>query len=389
MLNHYDFVIAGASRAGLAAAQVLRDRLPESTILILNGEDRQPYKRTSLSKHLAEGFGREEFALFPAGWYEEHRLDLLNSRLTALRPDGKEAVLSTGGTVGWDRLLLAVGASPAVLDIPGAEWTRQLRTARDAELIREELGRSARVIVIGQGVEGVELAEQCRLAGTDVVVTGMDSRLMQRWLDPELSGRLLRLLAGSGVECRFDSPALRIEREGDGLCLHTPAEVLEGDLILSSTGIRPNTGAVQSLGITGPGGIRTDRFLETAIPGVFAAGDVVDLPDGYCRGLWHSAEYQGETAALNMAGIPSPLDKRFFRLKCEVFGDFFFSMGLAGVQESDHMDLPDMKGDGYLKLFSREGRTVAALMAGFKDSAKMLAEQVARGMPPEDVIGLF
>jgi NAD(P)H-nitrite reductase large subunit len=391
MRERYDFVIVGAGKAGVTAALTLRDRLPSSSILLINGEDRLPYKRTSLTKHLNGSFGRDDFALLSQGDYRERNLDRIDGD-TVLRVNPEERTLTcrSGLTVGWGLLLLATGAVPNRLDIPGAEFIRHLRTIHEAEEIQNLLKSRPRTIVIGQGVEGVELAEQCRLAGCEVVLLGREERLMSRWLDPFLSRMMDRLLESRGVECRFGLLPRSVGRAAGSFVLDCGDEKIEADLVLSSLGIRGNPHLAEELGIYGDTGIVIDRHCRSSVPHIFAAGDAVQSEPGWPRGLWHWAEYQGENGALNMAAAAGDEDastgpelyNRATRLKCEPFGDFFFSLSLDGTLDSDDSFVFIEDERRYLRIFERDGKSVAALMRGFgRAGGKALEQAVRSGMP--------
>ena len=396
MEKKFNHVIIGASRAGLTAAMTIREKNPSDRILIINKEDRLPYKRTELTKKLAGGFKKDDFALLSPGWYEENSITLLN-QTTAERidPSLRSLLLSTGETVFWEQLLIATGAVPSHPAVPGIEHVLHLRNAAQAEKIREGILGSRKVLILGQGVEGIELAEQCRLMNRDAVVTGMDDRLMKKWLDPALSARLLNLVKKNGVDCVFDAPVIRVEYNPHAdypYTLISGGSVLKGDLILASLGIKPDTGLTASLGINGPSGIAVNTHMETILPGIYAAGDVVEPSSLDSYGLWHAAEYQGRTAGLNMAGIPSGMEDHPARMKCEVFGDFFFSMCLKRVcaddRETGWDDHSFMDSRGrYLKLFIRDGKTIAALMAGMKKpGAKALEKGVRQKLSPPQIL---
>ena len=387
----YDYAVIGACKAGLTAVETLREKDSEATILLINGEDRLPYKRTQLTKKLASGFSRDEFSLKEEGWYSEQSIELWNNtRVLEIDKVKHELICSDGRNAVWGKLLIATGAVPFQVDIPGKEFIKHLRSAADTENLRAELLRCRRVAVIGQGVEGVEIAEQCRKMGLEVYLTGRDSRLMQRWLDVRLSGKLLSLLNSEGVHCSFSRDVSKITKEGDFYRVHSPGEVLEVDIVLSSTGIRGNPVLAEALGIYGEKGIACDTSLQSSIKDIYAAGDAVEVPSGWPRGLWHWAEYQGRTAAMNMSGESESVENTPTRLKCEPFGKFYFSMALPDVNEDDKSTVFFDDKRGYLKIFEREGRSVAALMEGLgKADSKILEKGILQGMPAESLASSF
>jgi len=382
--DYYDFIIVGACRAGLTAAQTIREQKPEASILIVNGEDRPPYKRTDLSKYLSSGFTREEFTLYDVTWYKDNRIDLLDDTVLSVEPGTKTLKTLNGIRPGWGSLLLSTGAVPSVPSLKGSPLLTHLRTAEDAETIRAKLSGKKQVLILGQGVEGIELAEQCSLMGLHVTLTGRDDRLMKRWLDTEQSRRLRVLMESRGVDLHFDQHIEEVRKDGDRYSLISREQTLAGDLILSSTGIKGNPVLAEDLGIYGDRGILTDLYCRTGLPGIFAAGDVVQLPAGWPGGLWHWSEHHGKTAALNMCGIPAELTNSPSRLKSEPFGSFYYSMSFQTVLESDRSIVFRNDDRLYLRLFSRDNQSIAALMTGLgKAESKILDGGIKSGMPPE------
>jgi 3-phenylpropionate/trans-cinnamate dioxygenase ferredoxin reductase component len=383
----YDYAVIGACKAGLSAVETLRERVPAASILLINGEDRLPYKRTHLTKKLASGFSHDEFALKEESWYSEQAIELWNnSRVVEIDSEKNELICSDGRTASWKKLLIASGAVPFQANISGKELIKHLRSAADTEIIRNTLLNSRRVAVLGQGVEGVEIAEQCRKMGLEVYLTGRDSRLMQRWLDERLSGKLLDLLSSEGIHCSFNRDVSKITKKGELYRVHSSTEILEADIVLASTGIRGNPALTEALGIYGEKGIACDLQLKTRIPDIYAAGDAVEVPPGWPRGLWHWAEYQGRTAAINMSGGSQSIENTPTRLKCEPFGNFYFSMALQDVVEGDHSTVFFDDERGYLKIFEREGRTVAALMEGLSKTESKILEKGIHQRQPADLL---
>ncbi len=377
----------------MTAAETLRGHDGEASIVMINGEDRLPYKRTGLTKKLAAGFDCDEFALHPFEWYGENGIDLITSPAVVLNGKNRTVTVESGEVFKAGKILIATGAVPRKIGIPGEEEICHLRRADETEKIRAALKKGDRVLVIGQGVEGVEMAEQLSLSGLSVLSLSSSSRLMSRWLDPFLSRRLADLLAAHGIELLFDRTLLSLTPgEKKILAVRSPEgpEEHAADLVLASIGVQADTALLatpEGKSLLGRGGIRCNSFLQTDWDGVFAAGDVVDVPGGWATGLWHSAEHQGRIAALNMAGVPTEWTNLPVRLKCEVFGDFYFSMAYDLVQsEKDGEEKTLICDDArYLRVFFREGRLRGALMQGMKAFAKPLAKLVVDGGTEEEL----
>lgn len=397
-MTDYDYIIVGASQAGLTGARTLREIHRDSSILIINGEDRLPYKRTHLTKNLARGFEKDEFALFDETWYKKNHIDRVDSTAVKLDTLNRSIQTQKGVAFSWGKLLLATGAVPKRQEIPGSSEFLHLRQAHETEEMRNKLLKAHHVVIVGQGVEGIEMAEQCRLLGLSVTSTSTSERLMSRWLDEELSIRLERLLISQGIVLRHKERPTELKREKKGFTLSVDGvggiERLFCDYALTSVGIVGETSLLKPLMIDdllGERGIRCDIHMQTVIKDVYAAGDVVQLPSGWANGLWHSAEMMGKTAATNMAGIVLAHTNWPIRLKCEVFGDFFFSMAYDRIlKEADLLanEIFINTESQYLRVFFKEGKAIGALMQGMKTQAKDLVKLVEKGAKKEDFLTL-
>jgi len=382
MEENYHYIIIGASQAGLSAAQVLRKKDNHASILILSEEPFLPYKRTRLSKCLNETWKPDSYALFPRSWYYENKLDLMmGSKVVSIDSDKKTLTLRKGKELKYNKLLIATGARPYRLEIPGGEYIYYLRNKKDGEMIQEEMSRNSSALIIGTGVEGMELADQFYNAGKRVSLVSSSSRIMENWLDSYLSDQLLNLTKQKEISCHFSSPVLSLEPVEKGFNVHSCRSHHFAEIVLASTGIRANTELVKNLKICDDRGIVINEHMETGVKDIFAAGDVLSLSENFPHGLWHAAEQQGQIAAENMSGNPLTLDETSYRLKTEILGEFFFSQAYCRWKNLKESPVLLKEDNRYLRVFVQSGKVMAALMANMEKIARPLQKLVQQQVP--------
>jgi len=351
-----DVLVVGAGIAGFSAAQELHKLDAAVTVLLVDAEARLPYKRTKLSKNLAEGFGRDEFALEESRWYAQRGLRLeTGCSVVSIDTANRTAELSTGRVVSWNKLLLATGARPVMPSLTGvAEWS-VLRSQDDASQLRERWKREREVVILGNGVLGVEIAEQARLAGKSVRLWGNDVLPLRRELTPAASRLLSGVLDANGV--------VREAPQNGAL-----------PWAVAAIGSAPDLALAQAAGLAVDRGVLVDETFRTSATGVWAAGDGAQLPSGLISHLWHESEAQGRAAARSMAGRPE-FSPRPWRLKCEVFGTYWFSMNKPD-RDSDY---ESERNGVYRAFWYNSGRLTSVVMANDKDNAKVYERAVVEG----------
>jgi 3-phenylpropionate/trans-cinnamate dioxygenase ferredoxin reductase subunit len=318
MPSDQTFVIAGASLAGAKAAETLRAEGFDGRVVMIGAEPERPYERPPLSKDYLRGESpREQIHVHEEGFYDEHEIELrLGRTVVSLDTQASRVDLDDGERLGYDRLLLATGAEPRRLSIPGSELpgVLYLRTVADSDALRERLDRGGSLVVVGAGWIGAEVAASARQRGLEVTVVEPMSVPLERVLGPEL-GAVYRdihadhgveMLLGTGVEAFEGAAAVERVRTGDG-------RALECDFVVVGVGVQPRTELAAAAGLAVGDGVLVDEHRRSDAPGVFAAGDVA--------GAWHpfygerirvehwaNALNQGPVAARNMLGRPEPYD---------------------------------------------------------------------------------
>jgi apoptosis-inducing factor 3 len=301
-------VIVGGGAAGHAAAETLRQSGYIGKLTVLSADAAPPVDRPNLSKDYLAGTAPEEWIpLRPPEFYEAQQIKLvLNARATRIDVPSKLVILEDGTSFEYDALLLATGAEPVRLDVPGAELphVHYLRTLADSRAIIAKLGSAKRAVVLGSGFIGLEVAASLRKRGLEVHVVSPDARPLEKVLGPALGERLRRVHEQHGVIFHLEQRASAISSSAVTLA---DGSSIEAELVIAGIGVRPALQLAETAGLTLDRGIVVGRYLETNVPGIFAAGDVARFPDLHTGEQirvehWIVAQRQGQIAARNMLG---------------------------------------------------------------------------------------
>ncbi len=312
MTANETFVIVGAGLAGAKAAESLRAWQFTGRVVLIGGEPLRPYERPPLSKGYLRGRGSfDDTAVHHPGYYAEHGIELLTgTTVTALDVRRRQVTVEPGGVVTYDRLLLATGAQPRPLDIPGGDLdgVLTLRTVADADAIRTAARPGTHALVVGAGWIGGEVAASLRRNGLSVTLVDHAMVPYARTLGPEI-GRVYRDLHvenGVVLQSGMSVAAFTGDRTVTGARL-TDGTIVPCDLAVVGIGVRPCTALAEAAGLATDNGIDVDQFLQTSDPNVFAAGDVANaFHPTFDRPVrlehWWAALNQGPVAAANMLG---------------------------------------------------------------------------------------
>jgi 3-phenylpropionate/trans-cinnamate dioxygenase ferredoxin reductase subunit len=312
MTDKQTFLIVGASLAGAKAAETLREEGFDGRVVLVGAEGERPYERPPLSKDYVRGEAeRERLYVHGESFYRDHDIELRLGR-TAVDMDAslREVALDDGERLRYDRLLLATGAEPRRLAIPGGDLdgVYYLRSVEDADGLRERLDRGGTAVVIGAGWIGAEVAASARQRGLEVTVVGPEAVPLERVLGREVGGVYRDIHSDHGVRMLLGT---RVEAfEGDGVVERvrtTDGRHLECDFVVVGIGVQPRTQLAVRAGLSIGDGILVDARLQTSDPGVFAAGDVAGAKHPFYGERirvehWANALRQGPAAARNMLG---------------------------------------------------------------------------------------
>jgi nitrite reductase (NADH) large subunit len=299
------YVIIGNGVAGTTAAANIRKFDAEGKIIIVGDEPYPFYSRIRLPQFLSNDVDEKGLLIRKESWYEDNKIDLiLNTRVTDIDAPDKKIITSGNLSIKYDRLLIATGSISSVPPIPGAEKNGvfTLRTLNDAIAIKEFAAKVNHVVLIGGGVLGLEAGNALRKTGKSVSVVEFFPRLLPRQMDPAGAEILKMQLEKAGFRFYLGASSKEIVgRDAVEALILNDGTRIDCDMILISAGIRCNTVLPEKLSLDlGKGVIVNDR-METAIPDIYAAGDVVQH-NGIFYGIWTAAEKQGEVAGINIAG---------------------------------------------------------------------------------------
>ena len=308
-------VIVGGGVAGLAAAEMLRRSGYAGPLAMLSADDSPPCDRPNLSKDFLAGNAEPDWIpLRPPEFYEANKIELmLSTRVTAIDPARRTLTLESGRELAWGALLLATGADPIRMDIPGADPARVhvLRSFSDSRAIVARLAGAKRALVIGSSFIGLEVAASLRARGLEVHVVGRDAVPMANVLGEALGRRIQALHEAHEVRFHLGTTVARVD--GAAVLLADGARVDGCDFIVAGVGVRPSLALAEQAGLAVDRGVVVDATLRTSVEGIWAAGDIARWPDprtGEAIRVEHFAlaQAQGQCAALNMLGARRPFD---------------------------------------------------------------------------------
>lgn len=382
----YDTIVIGAGIAGLSASKAFAEARSGSSILLINGEDRLPYKRTKISKNIAKGYETDEFCLTHPLDLANQSIQLVNRQVLNIDRAAKTVELSDGMVVGWKTLILAVGA------IPKQIFTAKpalVRTAEDGEALCRSMRPASTVAVIGGGVLGVEVADQLVRAGRKVTLICRGDMMMPHELNRALSDRVEAAMTEAGIIYCYNVHVDDVIFTESGYQVRSNGEETLYDLVVECTGSDPDIRLAQRCGLETEIGVRVGPTLQSSDPAIFVAGDCTQLHDGAVAHLWHQAEDQGRCAGQNAAafldGNPLAVNpNRPRRLKCEVFGLFLFSINAHLRKTADSLQCYQ-GGDICQEFGFSGGRLISAIMMGDKARGKLYEKAVWEGLSPEEV----
>jgi apoptosis-inducing factor 3 len=368
-------VIIGGGAAGNAAAEMLRREGFVGRITLLSADDCSPVDRPNLSKDYLAGQAQDSWIpLRSADFYKAHGIDLiLNARVAAIDPAAKTLRREDGGTHAYDKLLLATGAEPVHLNIPGAERVHYLRTFDDSRAIIAAADKAKRVVIIGASFIGLEAAAALRERGLEVHVVGPEARPLEKILGPEIGEVIRALHAAHGVTFHLGTSAIALDAAGVTLA---NGATLPADLVVAGIGVRPALALAQAAGLEIDRGVSVDAYLETSVPGIFAAGDLARWPDPLSGQTlrvehWVVAEQQGQVAALNILGRRQRYDRVPF------FWSQHYDVFIRYVGHAEHWDHTTIDGSPAAKnclvSYFSNGRKLAVAAIG-RDRDALLAE---------------
>lgn len=377
------FVVIGAGLAGAKAVETLRSEGFGGRVVLVGAEDELPYERPPLSKGVLLGNDEESSAyVHDREWYDSNRVELkLGTRATGLDVAARQVELEGGATLTYDKLLLATGATPRVIDVPGADLdgVKYLRTFPESRELKRLFAQKPSVIVVGAGWIGLETAAAARHYDCAVAVVEPSSAPLSSALGPEMGKVFADLHREHGVDLRLGSSVIEIvgaDGKVRGVRTDDGTEIA-GDLIVVGIGVRPETSLAEAAGLRVDNGIVTDTALRTSDPHVYAVGDVARwehplLGEHIRVEHWANAHDGGPVAARSMLGRDVSYDAVPF-----FFSDQYdLGMEFAGFVSPGSYDDVVVRGDLEAREFCAFWLSDGRLMAGMNVNVWDVQDQI-------------
>ncbi|NUU17862.1 FAD-dependent oxidoreductase [Cellulomonas humilata] len=367
-------VVVGAGLAGAKTVEGLRERGYDGRVVLLGAETERPYERPPLSKGYLQGSDEREGAfVHPPDWYATHDVDLrLGTPVASIDLGGRDVVDGSGTRTGWDHLVLATGSEPRRLDVPGSglEGVVHLRTLDDSDRLRALLGAAPRVVVVGGGWIGLEVAAAARAAGCAVSVLVRDPLPLARVLGPELATMFAELHRANGVDLRTRTDVSEIVADGAGTHVGAVAladgTVIDADLVVVGIGAAPRVDLARSAGLRVESGVVVDAHLRASDPHVLAVGDIARAHHPFLGTHvrvehWANALHQPSTAAATIVGADEPYDRLpyFFTDQFDLGMEYVGYVGAHGYDEV--VVRGDLANRELVAFWRRAGRVVAGM----------------------------
>lgn len=358
--------IIGAGAAGSAAAEQLRREGYTGPILLIDPDEAAPYDRPNLSKDYLAGNAADEWIpLRPSGFYAEHGIERIIAAVASIDARTRTLRLDDGRSVAYEALLLATGAVPIRLRVPGAEQAHvhTLRSLADCRSIIAAAQRARHVVIVGASFIGMEAAASLRTRGLEVTVVAPDQVPFERALGADLGARIWRVHEERGVSFALGQTVAAI---GEHDVVLDDETRLPADLVVVGIGVRPDTSLAEAAGLNVDDGILVDEHLETTLRGIFAAGDNVrfpaPVPDGRARiEHWALAQRMGQAAARSIVGVREP----FTAVPFFWTSHFDVTVSYSGYAGAGSTAVVDQGEDGGMTVrYSRGGRVYAKATIG-------------------------
>jgi NADPH-dependent 2,4-dienoyl-CoA reductase/sulfur reductase-like enzyme/nitrite reductase/ring-hydroxylating ferredoxin subunit len=358
-------VIVGGGAAGLAAADMRRREGYAGDLTLLSADDSAPYDRPNLSKDFLAGTAQDDWIpLRSPDYYSERKIDLvLKARVSSLDLEGKRVQVADGASYPFESLLIATGADPVRLQIPGAadDQIHYLRTFSDSKAIIAKAASAKRVVIVGASFIGLEVAGSLRARELEVHVVAPDKQPLERVMGPEVGRFIRKLHEAHGVVFHLERTVTRVDGRK---AILSDGSALEADFLVLGVGVRPSLALAEQAGLTLDHGVSVNEYLQTSAANVYAAGDIARWPDPHSGERirvehWVVAERQGQVAARNMLGQRVRFDQAPF------FWSQHYDLALNYVGHAEKWDTAEI--DGNLEAhdctvtYMRDGRTLAVV----------------------------
>jgi NAD(P)H-nitrite reductase large subunit len=398
--NKTDYLIIGGGIAGVAAAEAIRDADSVKDILIINGEKSPPYCRPLIIELLTGERPFDEIVLRPPEWYTEKNISLINGeRANSIDPDNRTVTLESGKLIEFERLLIASGSIPAIPPIPGLDDVPSFSLYRreDVENLKSHCKEGTKALVIGIGLIGLQAITAFKQLGADVVAVEMINKVLPLILDKEAAKYAQARLEENGIEVHIGTAIKEVKpisgKQHQYLAITNTGEEIGFDYLVLATGMKPETSFLNGSGVDIGRGIKVSQTMETNIPGIHAAGDVVEYPNwiegnSEIHAHWVNAYRQGRVSGLSMAGIEAEPYEPVYLNSLSVFGLPIITMGASRLDETDGTEvyiteIPERS--AYTRFLVKDKRLIAATFVNDIDRAGVLQYLIREKIDVGDV----
>ncbi|HRP76576.1 MAG TPA: FAD-dependent oxidoreductase [Rhodocyclaceae bacterium] len=390
-MEQTQYLVVGSSHAALEAITAIRMHDPDGTLMLLTRDAHLPYSPTVLPYVVSGRSAPDNVFLRDTAFFEHNRVNVrLGVALRKLDTERNVAELADGVEIGYAKVVLATGASPAIPPIPGIDAVpyHVLRTLDDATRLRDAMQRSRQAVVLGAGLVGMHAAENLVKAGANVTIVEMSAQLTSGYFDETAASLIEQAFTENGAKIRTSSRVVRLERAGDDEIVLTLEDgtTLHADLLLVATGVRPELGYLEGSGVACDKGILVDDTMRTNIDNVWAAGDCAQARGFFddapiMNAILPDATVQGRIAGMAMAGDPGlkpyaggvPLNTYHF------FGRHAISVGSSKVPEGgEERTRFDADSGRHLKLIMKDGRLLGIYGVNEFFDAGVMAQLITR-----------
>lgn len=377
------YVIVGGSAAGINAVEAIRSVDKEGKITLISDEEFPLYSRCLITYFIAGKLTEDKLKYRSSDFYEKEKVNaLLGVRAKRLSPEKRKLILNNGKELTYDRLLIATGASPKMVEVPGSDkqGILGLRTYRDAQLINGMLNKVNRVSILGGGLIGLRAAYSLHARNKEVKVIVKSNQVLSQMLDKGAASFVRRKIEQKGIQVMTGLAAVEFlgGKEVSGLMLDDGRK-LECELVVVGKGVKPNLELVKGTEIKTEYGIIVDEYLQTNLSNIYAAGDVAQAKDlitgqSTINALWPGAVAQGRVAGLNMAGKKLKYDGSLAMNSIEFFGLPVISMGVTRPKEKEYEQLvkEDEKNFVYKKVVLKENRLKGMILVNRIEQAGVM-----------------
>ena len=378
------YLIIGAGPAGVNAAETLRQLDPDASITLVGDEPEPPYSRMAIPYLLMDRIDEQGTHLRDrAEHFTALNIDVRHARVSRLEPGARRVTLHDGGFIAYDRLLIATGSTPSRPPIPGVDGPNVSTcwTLADARVIAARAARDSRVALIGAGFIGSIILEALAMRGVRLTVIEQGERMVPRMMGEQAGGMLKRWCETHGVTVHTGARVDAIESGGVRLA---DGSLVEADLVITATGVRPNVGFLDGSGVKVEQGVLIDRHFRTSVDGIYAAGDVAQGLD-FCTGeyavhaIQPTATDHGHLAAVNMSGREAAYEGSMNMNVLDTLGLLSCSFGRwEGVEGGDHAQLSSPDDYRYLSLQFDGDRLIGANAVGLIQHVGVLRGLIQR-----------